>query len=167
MTDAGSSKVALLARGISLSRSVVVFLASAGGLASLSASPVLLVISILIFGPLFNPPKDGLISAHDAPGQHKLSCRLWRLPWKGLGDGDDTFAVNLVTFEPFQEVQVFRSDKKPLEIVWRDASNLEISVPNLAFVGDLPSEAFGVTVHVRFVPDDPEARRKHFEARGR
>ena len=57
--------------------------------------------------------------------------------------------------------------RKPLEIVWRDASNLEIAVPNLAFVGDLPSEAFGVTVHVRFVPDDPEARRKHFEARGR
>lgn len=112
-------------------------------------------------------PKDVLIAEEKSPAEQALSYRLWRVPWKGLGGDADTFAVQLVSLRRHKEVQVFGSDEKPLEIVWRDAANLEIAVPNLAFVGDQPREAFGVKVHVRFVPDDPEARRKHFEERGR
>lgn len=144
-------------------RSGFVFLLSALTLLTLAASPAILFVVWFLATGYINNPKDEIVAERFLPGTHDVSWRLWRVPWKGLGGGEDTFALQLVSFRRHKEVQVFGADKKPLEIVWRDASNLEIAVPNLAFVGDHPREAFGVTVHVRFVPDDPEARRKHFE----
>ena len=85
-------------------------------------------------------PSDEIISEAYAPGSPGIYYRLWRVPWKGLGGGADTFALQLVSLRRHKEVQVFGADEMPLEIVWRDATNLEIAVPNKAFVGDHPRD---------------------------